>query len=162
MNYLYVYVKKGTKFKIGEELCEKQRLAINAHYMTLPNGDAVGKVVTANGLSRSILESVAGITVLPPAHRPLQQKHIDAFAGCQLKTPLAQGDTAYEFGEKLHDTHGLEWMHPDNWFIGGISASTDVPEYRLPDNEKGPVVIQWDPQAQKPSTPAAETSAAPA
>lgn len=162
MNYLYVYVKKGTQFKIGQELCEKQRIAIRADYMTLPNGDAIGKVVTTHGLCRTTLENIAGITVLPPTHRPLQASHIAAFAGCNLKTPLALGDTAYEFGEKLHETLGLEWMHPENWFLGGVSGSTDAPEYGKPDDANGPVIMKWNPAPQNPSTPAPETSTAPA
>lgn len=167
MNYLYVYVKKGTPFKVGDELCEKRRLAIRADYITLPNGDSIGKVVTANGMTRTVLEGVPGITVLPPAHRPLQQTHIDAFKGCGLKTALAQGDTAYEFGEKLHATHGIEWMHPENWFLGRVAGSVDATDIRRPDGQKespgaSPQGLSSNASAdQNPSTPAPATSTPP-
>lgn len=147
MNYLYIYVKKGTPFKVGEEVCEKQRLAIRADYVTLPNGDAVGKVITTNGMTRQVLEAVNGITVLPPAHRPLQAQHITTFGQANLKTPLVQGDTAYECGEKLYQTHGVEWMHPENWFLGGGAALADTADSREPDggNPKGPADIPQTP-----------------
>lgn len=145
MHYLYVHVKRGVQFKIGEELCEKQRIAIRADYVRLPNGDAVGKVVTAHGLCRKALESIDGVTVFPPAHRPLKKEHRDRFPDLGL----VDGDTVYELGEKLHDKHGVEWMHPENWFLGGVCGSADATDIHTPDNP------------QNPSTPAPDTSTAP-
>lgn len=154
MTYLYIYVKAGTAFKVGDQLCEQQRIALRADYVLLPNGDAIGKVVTANGAAcRTILAAVAGIAVLPPAHRALSAAEIAQFNPCGVggaAIGLATGDTAYEFGEKLFASHSVEWMHPENWFLGGVAGKVDA------------VPIPPDSVVQNPSTPAPATSTPPA
>lgn len=152
MTYLYIYVKAGTAFKVGDQLCEQQRIAMRADYVILPNGDAIGKVVTSNGLAcRTVLGAVAGITVLPPQQRELTAAQIAQFNACGVEGAsigLVSGDTAYDFGEKLYASHSVEWMHPENWFIGGGAGKVDA--------------VPIPPSAtQNPSTPAPVTSTGP-
>lgn len=104
---IYVYAKKGAGLKPGSLVGD---CAVRADYVTLPNGDAVGCVHANRAKARDILEGTDGITSSPPLHRPLQQNHLDAFA----HAGVVQGDTGYELGMKLHDTHKMPWFHPEN------------------------------------------------
>lgn len=107
LSKLYVHVKKGTAFKPGSLVGD---CAVRADYVTLPNGDAVGVVHGTRAKARQILESTSGVTCAPPLHRPIQADHITAFA----HAGAAAGDTTYDLGVKLYDTHKMPWFHPEN------------------------------------------------
>lgn len=133
---LYVYVAKGAALKPGSLIPSHGRLA---HYVTLPNGDAIGVFHATSHLARKTMEADPLITVFPELHRPLKPAHVTLLAYAGVVT----GDTTYDAGEKLFEFHRMPWLHPANGPLDRSAAS----DY-------------WPPQ--NPSTPAPSTSTAPA
>lgn len=105
---LYVHVKKGTKLKPGDLVGEHGH---RADYVKLANGDAIGVFRAYGAKARQILEAEPGITVLPPLHRPIKAHHASAFAHINAQ----EGEAGFDLAERLHDHHGLHWLHPESF-----------------------------------------------
>lgn len=112
MNFtlLYVHAKKGTKLKPGSLVDEHGH---RADYLVLPNGDSVGVFRARTAQARKILEAEPGITVLPPLHRPIKDHHATAFAHVNA----VAGEDGHSIAERLHEEHGLPWLHPESYDI---------------------------------------------
>jgi hypothetical protein len=82
-------------------------------YITLEDGDHIGKMIARTGQCRRILEGMEGIVVLPPLHRPIQAHHAARFKHIKA----VEGEVGYDIAERLHAKHEVAWMHPEEFFL---------------------------------------------
>lgn len=106
---LYFHVKKGSTLP-GAEMFEH---FMRVDYVTLDDGDHVGKMVAKSGQCRKILEGMEGITVLPPLHRSISSNHAERFKHINA----TEGEAGYDIAERLHEYHEVDWLHPEEFSV---------------------------------------------